>query len=74
MRAAYHRQDKGYTLEVAIPLESLGLTGAAGEELQLDVGINDRDLARRRETLLVWSGTARDDMSSRYYGRVVLAK
>ena len=70
VQAAYNRRDDGYALELALPREELGWGDDATP--LLDIAINDRDLAPRREKQLTWSGTDRDLFSSRYYGRIQL--
>jgi hypothetical protein len=72
-RSAFVRAGKGYSIELAVSRNELGWTGGSGANLQLDVAVNDRDLGTRRETQLFWSGTDRNAISSRHYGRVRLA-
>jgi hypothetical protein len=71
VRSAYARQSTGYTIELSVPLAELGWPAGAGTA-QIDLAVNDRDLAARRDSQLTWSGTDRDAFSSRYYGRVQL--
>ena len=47
-RVKVAKKDKGYTMEIAIPLEELGLTGVEkGYIIGFDFVVNDADDARR---------------------------
>ncbi len=71
VESAYVRQSNGYTIELSVPLAELGWPAGLAAA-QLDIAVNDRDLAARRDSQLTWSGTDRDAYSSRYYGLVQL--
>ncbi len=72
VQAAYVREAKGYTVELALSRRELGWSGSNGSKLQLDLAVNDRDLGTRRESQLTWCGTDRNQNSSRHYGVVKL--
>jgi hypothetical protein len=72
-QAAYVREANGYTIELALPRQEIGWSGGREVDRQFDIMINDRDRGTRRESQLVWSGTAGNTSSSRYYGRVSVA-
>jgi hypothetical protein len=73
IQAAYVRESNGYTIELALSRQELGWTGGREVDRQFDITVNDRDRGTRRESQLVWSGTAGNSSSSRYYGRVSIA-
>jgi hypothetical protein len=73
IQAAYTRDADGYLIELALSREQLGWLASDSAAPLLDIALNDRDQAIRREKQLTWSGTDRDTFSSRYYGRVQLA-
>ena len=70
LQAAYSRDSKSYVVELALSRQDLGWTAGRSATHELDIAINDRDLGLKRESQLIWSGTDRDQFSSRYYGRV----
>jgi hypothetical protein len=72
IKAAYVREQTGYTIELALSRQELGWSGGRDVNRQFDICVNDRDRGTRRESQIIWSGTVRDMFSSRYYGRVVL--
>lgn len=49
----------GYSVEMAIPWSSLGVTPSSGMNLALDIGIND-SVNGSRVGQLIWNGTAND--------------
>jgi predicted phosphodiesterase len=69
-RAAFVRDAKHYSIEVALPRSAIGWDNGNNVPHQLDIGVNDRDSGDHRETQLMWAGTDRDSYSSRYYGTV----
>jgi hypothetical protein len=73
LEAAYRREAKGFAIELTLSKQQLGWTDRDANA-QFDIAINDRDVSTRRESQLVWSGTARAAYSSRHYGRVVLVR
>ncbi len=61
----------GYSVEMAIPWSSLGVTPASGMNLALDIGIND-SVSGNRVGQLVWNGTASDYQDPSGFGLVTL--
>ena len=51
---------QGYTIEIAIPLQALEVSGQSGEIIGFDIGINDDDSQGARDAQLMWNGTERN--------------
>ncbi len=65
------RDKKGYVIELAIPLASLGLNAskASGTSIDFDFAIDDADL-KDRENQLVWSGNGDNYKDRSRFGRL----
>jgi len=63
---------KGYTVEVAVPWTSLGITPKAGTPLAFDLAINDGD-GQGRLRQLRWSGGAEDVTDAAKWGALNLS-
>ncbi len=66
------RDKKGYVIEIAIPLASLGLDASKlpGTSIDFDFAINDADL-KDEENQLVWSGNRNENYKDRsHFGRL----
>ncbi len=64
----------GYTLEAAIPFESLGFEPVEGLKLAFDLAIDNSDDGNARAGQLVWNGSARDSGDRSDWGRALLTK
>ncbi|MFD2332580.1 sugar-binding protein [Cohnella sp. GCM10020058] len=63
----------GYTVELAIPWSSLGLTPAAGLTIGFDVANNDTDTGTGRESQLMWAGTNDNWTNTSAFGSLTLS-
>lgn len=64
--------DGGYTVEMAIPWSSLGLTPAEGLQIGFDIQNDDSDISGNRQSTIVWNGTASDYNDTSHFGTLVL--
>lgn len=64
----------GYTLEAAIPFNSLGFKPTEGQTLAFDLAIDNSTDGRTRTAQLVWNGTARNSADRTHWGRALLTK
>jgi len=62
----------GYSIELAIPWTTIGISPVVGMRVGFDIGNNDDDNGGGREGLVVWSGTTNNDTSTLYFGDVIL--
>ena len=62
----------GYSIEMAIPWTSLGITPASGMTTALDIGIND-SVNNVRVGQLMWNGTANNYQDPSGFGRLSLS-
>lgn len=58
---------KGYTIEAAIPMESLGFSPKAGQEILFDIAFDDAGIGRRQ---IVWNGSDRVSKDRSVWGRL----
>ena len=65
---------RGYTLEAAMPFEALGFSPQPGQQLVLDLGIDDSSDGQSRDRQLMWNGSARNSGDRTYWGRAKLAE
>jgi hypothetical protein len=65
---------QGYTLEAAIPFQSLGFAPQDGETLAFDLAIDNSMDGSNRTAQLVWNGTARNSADRTHWGRARLTK
>jgi len=63
----------GYSVELAIPWSSLGLTPAAGLTVGFDVANNDTDTGTGRESQLMWAGTNDNWSNTSAFGSLTLS-
>ena len=66
------RQD-GYSVEMAIPLAALGVSGVPGTTAGFDVGINDDDDGGARDGQLMWKGTVDNWQTPSGFGSIELS-
>lgn len=68
----------GYSVLVSIPFTEIGGMPVAGEQIEFDVVVNDRDQGVRRDKQMIWSGTREEirtylkgtDHPDGFYGRL----
>jgi hypothetical protein len=65
---------KGYTLEAAIPFESLGFEPKEAQQILFDMAIDDSENGTGRARQLVWNGTNRNSGDRTAWGRATFAK
>ncbi|MGG1550331.1 sugar-binding protein [Paenibacillus ferrarius] len=63
----------GYSVELAIPWSSLGLTPSAGVTIGFDVANNDTDTGAGRESQLMWAGTNNNWTNTSAFGSLQLS-
>lgn len=63
---------RGYTLQAAIPWNSLHVTPAEGKELLFDLAIDDAPQGGDRSRQLMWNGGQRNSADRSYWGRLQL--
>lgn len=64
----------GYTMEAAIPFNSLAITPAEGQQLRFDLAIDDSADGKLRLRQIVWNGIRRNSTDRTYWGRALLVK
>lgn len=64
----------GYTMEAAIPFNSLSITPAEGQQLRFDLAIDDSVDGKTRLRQIVWNGIRRNSTDRTYWGRALLVK
>ena len=64
---AWAASSGGYSVEMAIPWSSLGVTPSSGISLGIDIGLND-SVGGSRVGQLMWSGTANDYQNPSGFG------
>ncbi|HEV7301310.1 MAG TPA: sugar-binding protein [Tepidisphaeraceae bacterium] len=62
---------KGYTIEAAIPMESLGFTPQAGQEILFDIAFDDATIGRRQ---IVWNGSDRVSKDRSVWGKLAFTE
>ncbi|MFB9327118.1 sugar-binding protein [Paenibacillus aurantiacus] len=62
----------GYSVEMAIPWSSLGITPSAGMTIGFDVANNDEDDGNGRHSQTVWAGTADNWTNTSAFGELFL--
>lgn len=62
----------GYSVEMAIPWSSLGITPTIGMTIGFDVGYNDDDNGGGRDSQTMWAGTADNWSNTSAYGELKL--
>jgi uncharacterized protein YjdB len=63
----------GYTIELAVPWSSLGISSPAqGTTIGFDIGYNDDDNGGAREGQAVWNGTVNNYQNTSGFGSLVL--
>lgn len=65
---------KGYALEAAIPWEALAIKPTTGQELALDLGIDDGSTGKNRERQLMWNGSAKNSGERGNWGKATLVR
>ncbi|MDR6549084.1 sugar-binding protein [Paenibacillus qinlingensis] len=63
----------GYSVELAIPWSTLGLTPSAGMTIGFDVANNDSDTGTGRESQLMWAGTNDNWTNTAAFGSLQLS-
>ncbi|WP_308634088.1 InlB B-repeat-containing protein [Paenibacillus silvisoli] len=63
----------GYTMEMAIPWSTFGITPNANMKIGFDIGANDDDTGNGRTGVLMWSGTMNNWTDSSGYGEAALS-
>ena len=64
----------GYTIELAVPWSSLGISAPAnGTKVGIDVGYNDDDNGGGRESQAVWFGNSNNYINTSAFGTLVLS-
>jgi hypothetical protein len=63
----------GYTVEMAIPWSSLGITPVDGLQIGFDLQNDDKDVSANRENAIVWAGTANDFKDTSAFGTLILS-
>ncbi len=65
--------EKGYTLEAAIPWKALGVTAPkAGVDLLFDIGIDDSVDGKNRQHQIMWNGTDKNSGDRTHWGHIKL--
>ena len=62
----------GYTLEAAIPWDSLGVVPKVGTRLLFDLGIDDSTNGGSRQHQIMWNGTERNSGDRTHWGTITL--
>jgi hypothetical protein len=62
----------GYSVELAIPWSSLGVTPSSGKTLGIDAGYNDDDNGGSRDVQAMWNGTANNYKDPSGFGHLNL--
>jgi uncharacterized repeat protein (TIGR02543 family) len=65
--------DTGYTVEMAIPWNTFGITPAEQIKIGFDIGLNDDDTGGGRTGVLMWSGTMDNWQDPANFGEAVLS-
>ena len=65
---------KGYVVEAAIPLPSLGVKPVVGTEMLIDLGMDDSTDGQRRSRQFMWNGTDRNSGDRTHWGRAMLGQ
>lgn len=63
----------GYTLEAAIPWDTLSISPSAGMTLGFDLAVNEGDATGCRAGELIWNGSFFDTVDPRNFGALALA-
>ncbi|WP_438446362.1 sugar-binding protein [Gorillibacterium sp. sgz5001074] len=63
----------GYSIELAIPWVSLGLTPAEGMLIGFDVAVNDEDTGNGRDSQIMWAGTGDNWSNTSSFGELLLS-
>ncbi|MCM3746596.1 fibronectin type III domain-containing protein [Paenibacillus pasadenensis] len=69
---AWSATTAGYSVELAIPWSSLGITPSAGMTIGFDVANNDEDDGNGRQSQTVWAGTADNWTNTFSFGELYL--
>ncbi|QJC51548.1 hypothetical protein HGI30_08280 [Paenibacillus albicereus] len=69
---AWSATTAGYSVELAIPWSSLGVTPTAGMTIGFDVANNDEDDGNGRQSQTVWAGTADNWTNTSAFGELRL--
>ncbi|MNV66026.1 Endo-1,4-beta-xylanase A precursor [compost metagenome] len=64
----------GYSVELAIPWSSLGITPSDKMTIGFDVAVNDTDNGTARQSQLMWSGTNDNWTNTTAFGSLVLTQ
>lgn len=64
---------KSYTLEAAIPWQTLGIKPQVGQEFRFDLGLDDSADGKARARQLMWNGTDKNSTDRSHWGRLKLA-
>jgi hypothetical protein len=64
--------DKGYTMEIAIPWQGLGVTPKEGQVFLFDLGVDDSADGSRRIAQIMWNGGSRNSSDRSLWGRLKL--
>lgn len=61
----------GYTIEMAIPWSTLGITPTENMTIGFDIGCNDDDNGSSRDGQAMWTGTAKNYLTTADFGEIV---
>ena len=67
-----HPDNKGYTMEIGIPMDAIGIEPEKGMAFRLDIGIDESDDGPRRQRQLMWSGSENNSIDREYWGIATL--
>lgn len=70
--AAWAPSNGGYSVELAIPWTTIGVTASAGKQLGFDVGINDDDNGSTRDGQLMGLGTSTNYQNTSAFATISL--
>lgn len=74
IRGAWKDIEGGYSVELVIPWESIGITAPAeGLEIGFDVANDDQDILGSRQSVIGWAGTSDNWKDTSNFGTLVLA-
>jgi hypothetical protein len=65
---------KGYTLEAAIPWDTLKIKPEEGRELLFDLGVDDSESGNGRARQIMWNGTGKNSADRTKWGRAKLGQ
>ncbi len=75
VKSAYHRNDNGYTCEIAIPWSTIGRAPSDGLKIGIDLVFDDNDAGGEvRNTCIAWWGTSSNYMDASGFGTIILTE